>query len=77
MRDIRGRRIAMVMQDPKYSLNPVATVGKRIREASGGLPLARTGQRRLLEVLAAVRIRDPERVYHCYPNEVSGEWDSG
>ena len=74
LRDIRGRRIAMVMQDPKYSLNPVMTVGMQIREAYQAH--ARTSraqaERRALDVLAAVRIRDPERVYHCYPHEVSG-----
>jgi peptide/nickel transport system ATP-binding protein len=74
LRDIRGRRIAMVMQDPKYSLNPVMTVGKQIREAYQAH--ARTSrvqaERRALDVLAAVRIRDPKRVYHCYPHEVSG-----
>ena len=74
LRDIRGRRIAMVMQDPKYSLNPVMTVGKQIREAYQAH--ARTSraqaERRALDMLAAVRIRDPERVYHCYPHEVSG-----
>jgi peptide/nickel transport system ATP-binding protein len=74
LRAIRGRRIAMVMQDPKYSLNPVMTVGRQIREAYRAH--ARTSrahaERRALEMLAAVRIRDPERVYHCYPHEVSG-----
>jgi peptide/nickel transport system ATP-binding protein len=74
MRAIRGRRIAMVMQDPKFSLNPVMTVGRQIREACSAH--ARIGRaearRRTLEVLEAVRIRDPERVYRCYPNEVSG-----
>ena len=74
MRAIRGRRIAMVMQDPKFSLNPVMTVGRQIREAYRAH--ARVGRaeskRRALEMLEAVRIRDPERVYHCYPHEVSG-----
>jgi peptide/nickel transport system ATP-binding protein len=74
LRAIRGRRIAMVMQDPKYSLNPVMTVGKQIREAYRAH--ARTSraqaERRALDMLAAVRIRDPKRVYHCYPHEVSG-----
>jgi peptide/nickel transport system ATP-binding protein len=74
LRAIRGRRIAMVMQDPKYSLNPVMTVGRQIREAYRAH--ARTSrahaERRALEMLAAVRIRDPERVYHCSPHEVSG-----
>jgi peptide/nickel transport system ATP-binding protein len=74
LRDIRGRHIAMVMQDPKYSLNPVMTVGRQIREAyrAHARVSGAQAERRALDVLAAVRIRDPERVYHCYPHEVSG-----
>jgi peptide/nickel transport system ATP-binding protein len=64
----------MVMQDPKYSLNPVMTVGRQIREAYRAHARVSRAQaeRRALDMLAAVRIRDPERVYRCYPHEVSG-----
>jgi len=74
LRQVRGRRIAMVMQDPKFSLNPVMTVGRQIREAyRAHARVSRAeAKRRALEMLEAVRIRDPERVYQCYPNEVSG-----
>jgi peptide/nickel transport system ATP-binding protein len=74
LRQIRGRRISMVMQDPKFSLNPVMTVGRQIAEAYLSHEDASTAEakRRALEMLAAVRIRDPERVYDLYPHEVSG-----
>jgi peptide/nickel transport system ATP-binding protein len=64
----------MVMQDPKFSLNPVMTVGRQIDEAYRVAAGAAAGaaRRRTLEMLEAVRIRDPERVYRAYPHEVSG-----
>ncbi|SIT03033.1 ABC transporter ATP-binding protein [Paracoccus saliphilus] len=74
MRKLRGSRISMVMQDPKFSLNPVMTVGDQIMEAyrlhaGGGRDVAR---QKALEMLKAVQIRDPERVMETYPHEVSG-----
>jgi peptide/nickel transport system ATP-binding protein len=71
---IRGKRITMVMQDPKYSLNPVMTVGRQIKEAYSVHCRVTRGQARekVLEVLRAVRIQNPERVYNAYPHEVSG-----
>ncbi len=74
MRDVRGERISMVMQDPKFSLNPVMKVGRQIAEAyrihSGAS--SRQTRDKGLEMLEAVRIRDPERVYEAYPHELSG-----
>nr|WP_320189706.1 ABC transporter ATP-binding protein [uncultured Desulfobacter sp.] len=74
MRNIRGMEISMVMQDPKYSLNPVRPVGEQICEAytihhKTGKKQAR---QKTLDMLKAVRIRNPEQVYGLYPHEVSG-----
>lgn len=74
MRAIRGGRIGMVLQDPKFSLNPVMRVGRQIEEAARiHLGFSRKAARqRALEMLEAVRIRDPERVFAAYPHELSG-----
>jgi len=73
-RSLRGKRIAMILQDPKYSLNPVMSIGRQIVETlrehedvSGA-----EARERALEMLAAVQIRDPKRVFGLYPHEVSG-----
>src|SRR4051794_10983332 len=74
MRDIRGARISMVMQDPRFSLNPVMTVGAQIAEAL--LTHQKLGRgdmrRRVRAMLEAVRIDNPDRVAKLYPHEVSG-----
>jgi len=71
-RSLRGARMSMVMQDPKFSLNPVMTIGKQLMEAvklHGGKSEARD---KSLAMLEAVQIRDPERVMAAYPHELSG-----
>ncbi|WP_454852735.1 ABC transporter ATP-binding protein [Rhizobium binxianense] len=73
-RKLRGKRIAMVLQDPKYSLDPVMTIGRQICETlrtheNVGRAEARD---RALSMLEAVQIRDPKRVFDLYPHEVSG-----
>lgn len=74
MRKLRGARISMVMQDPKFSLNPVMTIGRQIME-SYRLHSGQGGQAardKALDMLRAVQIRDPERVFDAYPHEISG-----
>ncbi|WP_281982192.1 ABC transporter ATP-binding protein [Thalassorhabdomicrobium marinisediminis] len=74
MRALRGARISMVMQDPRYSLNPVMTIGRQIAEALRVHEnLSRSATRaRVRDMLEAVQINDPDRVANMYPHEVSG-----
>jgi peptide/nickel transport system ATP-binding protein len=74
LRRVRGKRIGLIMQDPKYSLNPVMTAGAQIAEAwrvhRGGS--RREAKRAAIDLLSQVRIRDPEQVAERYPHELSG-----
>src|SRR5262245_56934889 len=71
---VRGRRIAMVYQDPMASLNPVMTVGRQLME----VPMLHEGlgeaaaRERALRMLAEVRLPDPDRVLGRYPHQLSG-----
>ncbi|MDD7672924.1 MAG: ABC transporter ATP-binding protein [Clostridia bacterium] len=72
---IRGKRIAMVFQDPMTSLNPLKSIGKQIQEAftlHNKEVSAAEAKKRTLELLADVGISDPERRYKQYPHEFSG-----
>jgi peptide/nickel transport system ATP-binding protein len=77
-RSLRGGRMAMVLQDPKFSLNPVMTIGAQIEETlrthqGNGQRLTRSDAReRTLAALADVQIDNPARVAGLYPHEVSG-----
>jgi len=74
MRRLRGARLSMVMQDPKYSLNPVMRIGEQMAEvmAVHSKISRRERKQKVLQALESVRIHDPERVYRLYPHEVSG-----
>ncbi|MDQ7260478.1 ABC transporter ATP-binding protein [Paracoccus sp. PS-1] len=74
MRDIRGNEIAMIFQEPMTALNPVFTVGEQLSEGlmvHRGLS-RREARARALELLAEVRIPEPERRLRQYPHELSG-----
>lgn len=73
-RALRGSRIAMVLQDPKFSLNPVMRIGEQIVETlRAHSQFSRSeARKKALAALEAVQIDDPERVYLLYPHEVSG-----
>jgi peptide/nickel transport system ATP-binding protein len=74
LRRIRGKRAGLILQDPKFSLNPVMTAGAQIAEAwrvhRGGS--RKVGEQAAIDLLAQVQIREPRRVARAYPHELSG-----
>lgn len=74
MRSVRGNRISMILQDPKYSLNPLIRIGDQIMEAYRLHHRVKPAEARqkTLAMLEAVHIRDPERVMRLFPHEISG-----
>ena len=74
MLKVRGRRMSMILQDPKFSLNPIRRCGDQIAEAYRTHVRCSKSEARAkaVEMLRQVHIRDPERVFDLYPHEVSG-----
>ena len=74
MREIRGKRIAMLVQDPMASLNPLFTIGNQVAEpimVHEGAP-RQSAWERARNLLKAVRIPSPETRVNQYPHEMSG-----
>ncbi|KXG85279.1 ABC transporter ATP-binding protein [Agrobacterium bohemicum] len=74
MLKVRGRRMSMILQDPKFSLNPIRRVGDQVAETYLRHFKCTKAEAKIkaLVMLEAVKIRDPERVYAQYPHEISG-----
>lgn len=74
MRELRGREISMVFQNPRAALNPIRKVGHQIEDVLRRHSKATKGnaKRMAIEALRAVRINDPEKRYDAYPFELSG-----
>lgn len=74
MRELRGRDISMVFQEPMSALNPLLSVGRQIEEtlAAHGVKSRRQRRERVLELLGYVGLPDPLRLSGAYPFELSG-----
>ncbi len=73
LRDLRGKEIAYIFQEPASSLNPVFTIGHQIAEAVElHLPDIKDVHGRVIEALKKVGIRDADQRYGAYPHEMSG-----
>jgi peptide/nickel transport system ATP-binding protein len=72
MRAVRGRRLAMIFQEPATALNPVLTIGRQITEVIERHSAEKEPRNKAIELLRAVGIPDPERRVHDYPFQLSG-----
>ena len=74
MREIRGREISMIFQNPRSALNPIRKIGLQIEDVlrAHSIAVGANARRRAIDLLDKVKIRDPAKRYHSYPHEISG-----
>jgi peptide/nickel transport system ATP-binding protein len=74
MRDLRGREVSMVFQNPRAALNPIRKVGKQIEDVliEHVQAVSTDAREKAIDILRQMRIRNPEERYHAYPFELSG-----
>jgi len=72
LRALRGSRMSMIFQEPMTALNPVHPVGRQIEEVLRCHSWQGDGRKRVLDLMADVRLPDPEKIYHAYPHQLSG-----
>jgi peptide/nickel transport system ATP-binding protein len=75
LRDLRGREISMIFQEPMTALNPVMSIGRQVAECAAAHAPSWTGsevKRRAIAALEAVAIPDAEQRYRDYPHQFSG-----
>ncbi len=79
VREMRGRKISMILQDPQTALNPVFTIGNQLTESiaarsgrNGGRRSKQSVRDRAMEVLRMMRVAAPERRLSDFPHQMSG-----
>jgi peptide/nickel transport system ATP-binding protein len=74
LRKLRGKRLSLILQDPRFSLNPAMPAGEQIAEAlrAHRAMSRRAARDEALRLIAAVQIREAETVYRRYPHQLSG-----
>src|SRR5262249_23170727 len=74
VRDLRGRELSMIFQNPRAALNPIRKVGRQLEDVLKRHARASSSdaKQRAIDALARVRIANPAERYHAYPFELSG-----
>ena len=74
LRQVQGRELSIIFQEPMTSLNPTMRIGRQVEDALRVHTRLGAGERKAmaLEAMALAGLSDPEKLYRCYPHELSG-----